>query len=548
MSFHNFQIAANRCPKEDTMRFRWNILLIVVMITVLSAIGGTSGFGNSSLSASFPIVPSIFEKTSSVGIAHDASANLSYLYPSANESAFSGSLSLSSQVLAQLGLSNFTLLSPTGVADPNDFQNQTYLPDGSYIDGPVVRFVDGSSWASFRYSAGGQFLGFSIVDAGVFYSGPRWSDKLNSTRAAIQSLGIPVQADSTWTLDDEAVYGVVSGAGWRNQTVVRVHTLVAAMDLIPANSLTIRFENYSPYAVLRMDVSAWFSADWTSMMPTSSLQAAAEQFVRTYNQSRNWTIQSTRQVALVPFPDSGTFGALYGITISSGSDLADAEVSLDAWSGQVLKVAITLLTPGIDRGSPAPLAGSAAWFVYLAIVVGAGMIAWGTLFRGVESVRYGTILLLAQLAPAVRGTHIDNFVQGQVLGCVTASPGITYTGISKTLGLANGVLTYHISVLQKEGFIRSRLVGSHKCFYPAGSEQPSLEPAILSPVQRKIVELVRREPGISPGAIATSLGIHRRNSSYNIRRLAAMGFLSVTRNGRRKSCRLIAGPEPSDFL
>ena len=142
---------------------------------------------------------------------------------------------------------------------------------------------------------------------------------------------------------------------------------------------------------------------------------------------------------------------------------------------------------------------------------------------------------------SARKGPIDNFVRGHLFGYIVASPGVTYAQLSSGLHLANGVLTYHLRVLEKEGFIRSRRIGTRKCFYPRDTALPELEPAVLSPTQKAIVGFVRGRPGVAQKEIGKKLGIPRRTTSYNVKRLAGLGFLVVEGKGKRKRCAVPEG-------
>ena len=63
---------------------------------------------------------------------------------------------------------------------------------------------------------------------------------------------------------------------------------------------------------------------------------------------------------------------------------------------------------------------------------------------------------------------LDQFVRGQIYGYVRANPGDYYSSIRDSLELSNGVVTYHLDILETEGFVRAEIEGTHKRFFPAG--------------------------------------------------------------------------------
>jgi hypothetical protein len=62
---------------------------------------------------------------------------------------------------------------------------------------------------------------------------------------------------------------------------------------------------------------------------------------------------------------------------------------------------------------------------------------------------------------------LDHFTRGRIYGMIESSPGVHYTLIKKKVGVGNGTLTYHLSTLEREGFIRAEIV-SYDDFISSG--------------------------------------------------------------------------------
>ena len=206
---------------------------------------------------------------------------------------------------------------------------------------------------------------------------------------------------------------------------------------------------------------------------------------------------------------------------------------VDAWSGVVVGALMVDITPIVERFPPTP-----AWPALLPVglVASAVLVASVLVVRRRESVGFVLVLLLAEVRRVAKDEPVDNFIRGQLFGYIMANPGTTYSQRSAAWHWASGVLASPLRVLEKEGFLRSRSIGSRKCFYPYDAAVPELEPAVLSSRQKAIVGFVKDRPGVTQREIGRGLGFPRRTISYNVRRLTLQGFLTVEGRGKRKRC------------
>ena len=130
---------------------------------------------------------------------------------------------------------------------------------------------------------------------------------------------------------------------------------------------------------------------------------------------------------------------------------------------------------------------------------------------------------------------LDHFVRGEIYGYIKVNPGDNYTTIKKNLDLNNGTLTYHLSVLEREGLIKSWNHNGHKYFYPKGVRIPGngvKNPSILD----AILKSIKDSPGITVKDIAAITGISRQLANYHVRRLAAEGKIDIERKSLSKVC------------
>ncbi|WP_455393020.1 right-handed parallel beta-helix repeat-containing protein [[Eubacterium] cellulosolvens] len=148
---------------------------------------------------------------------------------------------------------------------------------------------------------------------------------------------------------------------------------------------------------------------------------------------------------------------------------------------------------------------------------------------------------------------LDHFVRGQVYGLIRAKPGIHYSSIKRVLKVGNGTLAYHLSVLEKEEFIKSNTTKLRKLFYP--TELPAkfrdldqkfpkgeeiTEGIKLSDLQERIVALIEQNPGISQADIVSQTDIPKQTVSYNIKNLVGSGVIQTVREANRTKCYVLA--------
>ena len=184
------------------------------------------------------------------------------------------------------------------------------------------------------------------------------------------------------------------------------------------------------------------------------------------------------------------------------------------------------------------------------IYVGMGLGAFLTLYiGGTEIGRYKflTLFLLPlymRLNKDDKDEILDNFVRGRIYEHIRKNPGTHYREIMKEMEVKNGVLSYHLGVLEKTGLIKSRNErGVYKAFYPTGMRFPEDEKYRLTEIQIDIIDKIKEEPGISQKEIASELELKQQNVNYNIRTLERAKKLVVKKKGRKSSCYIMHRPE-----
>jgi len=143
-----------------------------------------------------------------------------------------------------------------------------------------------------------------------------------------------------------------------------------------------------------------------------------------------------------------------------------------------------------------------------------------------------------------RDELLDQENRGMIRGYLLVHPGDSYSDIRRNLGLSNGTLSYHLTVLEREGIIQSQTRGSRKLFFPREARLPN-DGGGMHEVQLRMLRAVREIPGLAVTDLAGALGISSQLALYHLRDLAAKGRIRFERRGLRLRC-YAEGSEPWD--
>jgi len=233
-------------------------------------------------------------------------------------------------------------------------------------------------------------------------------------------------------------------------------------------------------------------------------------------------------VTLAP---NATAGA-YALTFS-----AQSSASAGSRAEQVLTVVVPgSLAPASSPSGPNYL----LWFGISVLIVGVCL----TVFIGGTEIGLLAFLqfILVPLFVRIKNDRVlDHFTRGQIYGFIKANPGTHYIAILEHLELQNGVLAYHLKVLEREEYITSERDSIYKRFYPRHMKIPHKERQ-LSHLQRDIVEALKTHPGTSQNGLARMLGESKQVVGYHIRVLQKAGIVRVERDLQQTRCYLEGAP------
>lgn len=173
-----------------------------------------------------------------------------------------------------------------------------------------------------------------------------------------------------------------------------------------------------------------------------------------------------------------------------------------------------------SQGGQAALAAGASF--------GAVALVTGAVFA-TEAGRTGLLVSLAPLFTRLQPSDIlTHDVRASVFAAIRNHPGIRFTELRKDLGISNGAMVFHLRVLQREGYVVSRVAWTKRIYYASGSVAPSvsLEPS------SEVATLLASSPALSQSEIARRFGISRQLARYHLRALERAGRVEAQRKGR----------------
>ncbi|MGQ9582022.1 MAG: helix-turn-helix domain-containing protein [Thermoplasmatota archaeon] len=222
-----------------------------------------------------------------------------------------------------------------------------------------------------------------------------------------------------------------------------------------------------------------------------------------------------------------------------GSYTAVVYIQSSESSASFREVALTAVVRGQQAATPAP--GPSPW-----LLIGAPLIIAGAcLCAFIGGTEVGLLaflqLVFVPLFVRIKREHVlDHFTRGQIFGFIKANPGTHYLAIQEHLEVENGVLAYHLKVLERGEYIISVRDGIYRRFYPRHMKIPTRERQ-LTRVQLDILDALRSNPGTSQNGLARMLGESKQVVAYHIKVLSRAGLVRVEREGQLTRCFLVRG-------
>jgi predicted transcriptional regulator len=142
---------------------------------------------------------------------------------------------------------------------------------------------------------------------------------------------------------------------------------------------------------------------------------------------------------------------------------------------------------------------------------------------------------------------LDHDLRQQILLHIGSNPGNHFKSIQKQFQIGGGNLAYHLSVLEREDFIKAKRDGLYKRFYPKQHGIMSSGPEIQTSsadtgdendIQNRIITRINEYPGITQKDLALLVGISPGGINYHTKILHQAGVIIVEREGKITRCYL----------
>lgn len=148
-------------------------------------------------------------------------------------------------------------------------------------------------------------------------------------------------------------------------------------------------------------------------------------------------------------------------------------------------------------------------------------------------------------------SNVDHPTRQRILAYLVMLPGDHFRSIGRTLRLSVGSTRHHLSVLVKNGLVRSeRMGGKLRYFAIARGSTPPLNDTFKQfwkyrDLRMRVWSAVRQQQEATPSQVAASLGVSRQLAAYHLSCLEELGLV-VRAHGRYRA--LDPAREGVDFL
>jgi outer membrane protein assembly factor BamB/DNA-binding transcriptional ArsR family regulator len=229
----------------------------------------------------------------------------------------------------------------------------------------------------------------------------------------------------------------------------------------------------------------------------------------------------TYTVGLEVFDDNGTAGTGVGELLVLPKPLAPKPGPASAWVA-----------------APVPVIAASASLAVL------GAVGACLSFTEFGKYRLLSIFFVPLYVRLKRDEVLDNYVRGQIHGYIIANPGDHYNSIRDALELSNGILAHHLKTLEREGLVQSMRDGMYRRFFPANAKLPPEDEGHFN-IQKRIVGIIRLNPGISQKEISLKVGVSGPTVNYHVSVLSTARMIRVEKQGRVTHCYVIEQQPPT---
>ncbi len=122
--------------------------------------------------------------------------------------------------------------------------------------------------------------------------------------------------------------------------------------------------------------------------------------------------------------------------------------------------------------------------------------------------------------------------RGVIYEYIRRHPGTHVRGMAKDLRLATGAMQYHLSWLEKHGFVKTKRLGFYRLVFPTmvfREEQELILGVLSQDTPREMLLRLVEDPSVSQGDLARSMGFSQPTVSWHMERLVELGVIRKRR-------------------
>lgn len=131
----------------------------------------------------------------------------------------------------------------------------------------------------------------------------------------------------------------------------------------------------------------------------------------------------------------------------------------------------------------------------------------------------------------------DHETRKMIYNHILTYPGVSYNILKNIFNLTDGTLRYHLEYMEKAERILSNVENGKRCYYPLRNEivvsksfKNKPQSFKFTQIQLRILNTIKRHPGISQKELIKRTGLSRFTISYNMRKFVDLGLIKKSNN------------------
>ena len=133
---------------------------------------------------------------------------------------------------------------------------------------------------------------------------------------------------------------------------------------------------------------------------------------------------------------------------------------------------------------------------------------------------------------------LEHQTRKKIYNHILAYPGVSFNIIKNIFDLTEGTLRYHLKYLESKNEISSSKTGKNRCYYPVhrtileSKPKGDLGQYKLNETHEQIINVIKRQPGITQKELTFKTRLKKISASYNINKLVNLGLIQKEKNGK----------------